>query len=163
MREPRGERMRFQMVDRDEGLLRRPGDALCRHRADDQPADQPRPGSRCHAIKLVDGCAGFGEGAPDEPGDMVEMRPSRDLRNHAAIRRVLLQLGMDQIGADQRARVVAHHRDRRLIAARLDAEYNHRAHMAPRSITRKPDHLRSGLRWLFPLGPGFVGLQGLVG
>ena len=122
VREPRGEGMGFEMVDRHERLLRGPGDALCRHRADDQPANQPRPGSRRHAVEPINRRIGFGEGASDKPGDMIEMRPRGDLRHHPAIRRVLFQLGVDQIRPGQRARVVANHRDRRLVAARLDAE-----------------------------------------
>ncbi len=135
LREPDGEGMGFQMVDRDEWLRGRPGDALCRHRADDEAADQPRPGRRRHAIEPIDGCVSLGEGAPDEPLDMVEMRPRRDLRHDAAIGRVLLQLGVDQIGLDQRPRMVAHHRDRGLVAARLDAE-NGQASVHPKADGR---------------------------
>ncbi len=132
VREPGGERMRFEMVDREERLLRGPGDALCRHRSDDQPADQPGTGGRRHAIELFDARLGFGERAPDQPCDMVEMRPRGDLRHDAAIGRMLGQLGVDQIGPDQRARAVADHRDRSLVAARLDAENSQAACMQGR-------------------------------
>src|SRR5207247_9367852 len=53
--EPRGERVRFEMVDRDKRLLRRPGDTLGRHRADDQPADKAGPGCGGNPVEVGDG------------------------------------------------------------------------------------------------------------
>ena len=74
----------------------------CRHRADDQPADQPGPGRGRDAVEIAEADAGFGQRAARSVVDMVEMRPRRDLRHDPAIGRMLGELRADQIGADLR-------------------------------------------------------------
>ena len=133
--------MRFEVVDRDERLAGGPGDALRRHRADDQPADQPGPGGAATASISPSADAGLAERAADQSVEMVEMRPRRDLGHHAAIGRVLGELRLDQIGADPRpARAPGDHRDRGLVAAGLDAEDDrggtHQRKMARRCLCR---------------------------
>ena len=121
-REPRRQRVRFEMIDRDKRLPGGPGQALCRHRADDQPADQTGTRRGGDPIQPVEVDLRFRHRPPHQTLDMDKMRPRRDLGHDAAIGRVLGDLGMDQIGPDRRQRRVADDRDRGFIAARLDAE-----------------------------------------
>ena len=51
--QPRGQRVRLQVVDRDVGQAVRQGDALGDLAADDQPADQPRPGAGRHPAQVA--------------------------------------------------------------------------------------------------------------
>src|SRR5205823_6423658 len=69
--------------------------------------------------------------------DAVEMGARGDFRHHPAIGRVLGKLRVDQIGADMRSRMVANHRRRGLVAARLNPENDHQTEMARLRLVRK--------------------------
>ena len=57
--QPRGERMRFQMIDRDQRLLADQRDRLGGGQADDDAADQSRPGGRGDAVDRVEAAPGL--------------------------------------------------------------------------------------------------------
>ena len=73
------------MVDGDEGQVAHGGDGLGRHDADDHAADQARPAGRGDAVQLIEGQAGIGHGAGDQPVEMFQMGTRRDFRDDAAI------------------------------------------------------------------------------
>ena len=127
---PRGQCVRLEMIDRGKRLSGCPGDAFCRHRADDQPADQPRPGCGGDAVEVVDAKLGLIQRLADQSLQMVEVRPRGDLRHDPAKGRVLGKLRLHQIGADNGRRAIRHHRDRGLIAAGLDTEHVHAPEMS---------------------------------
>ena len=54
MRQAGGERMRFQMIDRDEGHAEPERDCLAHGDADDQAADQPRARRRGNRVDRVE-------------------------------------------------------------------------------------------------------------
>ena len=127
--QPGGEHMGFEMVDREEREVVRGGDRLAGHRADDDAADQPRPGGRRHPVERIEADPGILHGPRDHPVDRLQMRARGDLRHHPAIVAMGVELVAHHIGED-RAPVVDHRR-RGLVAARLDPE--DQAHPASRN------------------------------
>ena len=148
VREPGGQGMRLQVIDRSKRLLRCPGHPLRGHRADDEAPDQPGASRGGNAVELVDANPGLVERAADQLFDMIEMGPRGDLRHDTAIRLVLGQLCADQIGADVRLRGVANDRRGGLVTAGFNAEDDHQTQMAPLGPPGKP-RKRGGA-----LGPG---------
>ncbi len=117
------------MVDGDEGNATGERDRLGLHDADEDAADEARPGGRGDAGEIAHADAGLGQRAGDDAVEMVEMGARRDLRHDAAIGAMLGQLGEHDVGADALAGV-AHHRRRGLVAAGLDAEDQHGCKLA---------------------------------
>ena len=112
-------------------------DALGHLAADDQPADQPRPGAGRHAAQLAEPQPGARHHAAHQVRQQRQMRPRGDLRHHAAIRRVRRLLAGDALG--QHAAVAVQHRRRGFVARRFDPQ--HRPHQYDRIST-------------FPIFPG---------
>ena len=118
--QPGGEHMGFEMVDREEGEVVRGGDRLAGHRADDDAADQPRPGGRRHPVERIEADPGIRHGPRDHAVDGLQMRARGDLRHYPAIVAMGVELVAHHIGEDRAA--VVDHRRRGLVAARLDTE-----------------------------------------
>ena len=125
--QPRGQRMRFEMVDRDQRLVADQRDRLGGGQADDHAADQAGPGGGGNAVDLVEAVAGLAHRLGDDVVEHLDMGARGDLRHHAAECGVLvtwLSTILDRIRAA--AVVVAlDHRGGGLVAGRLDAEHNH--------------------------------------
>ncbi len=118
--------MRFEMVDRDIRLPGRPGDPLPGHCADQEPANEARPGRGRDRVDLAEPDTGLVERPPHQPVEMVEMRPCGDLRHDAAVGRVLVELRLHDIGADLPPLADDGHRG--LVARGFDTENGERAH-----------------------------------
>ena len=122
--QPRGQRVRLQVVHRHIGQPVRDRDALGEQAADDQPADQPRAGAGRHASQIGEPQPRPRHHAAHLLGQERQMRARGDLRHHPAIRRVLALLAQHRLG--EHAPALVQHRRRRLVARGLDAQ--HRAH-----------------------------------
>ncbi len=84
-RQARGERVRLQVVHRDERQPARQRRALGEAGADDQPADQPRAGGGGDAGEVGVTDARFAHHAADQVGQLGKMRARGDFRHHSAI------------------------------------------------------------------------------
>ena len=82
--EPRGQRVRLQVVDRDEWLSGREGDAFSGHQSDQDPADQTRPRGCGDAVKLFRPDPRFEQRACDQRIDDLDVGARRDFRHDAA-------------------------------------------------------------------------------
>ena len=125
MRQPGGERMRFQMIDRDEGHAEPERDGLAHGDADDQAADQPRARRRGHRVDRIETELGLRQRLADRGIEQLDMGACGDLRHHAAIGRMQVELRAHHARQDLAAAVFVppHQRRRGLVAARLDAEH----------------------------------------
>ena len=137
--EPHGQCMTFEMIDGEERLAAREGDALGRHDADHDAADQAGPAGRRDGVEIVEAQLRLGQGRLDQPVDAFEMGAGSDLRHHAAEAAMLGELAVDDVGQDGADRGVAcrspsgrgfHHRHRRLVAARFDTQDAHGLYLA---------------------------------
>ena len=90
--EPRGERMAFQVIDRDQWLVVGKRDGLGRGQADDDAADQARPGGSGDAVQRLEPHLRFGHGLGDDDIERLDMGARRNLRHHAAECGVLIDL-----------------------------------------------------------------------
>ena len=125
--EPRGQRMRLEVIDRDQRLLRHQRDRLGGGEPDDHAADQAGPGGGRDAVELAKVHAGFGHRLGDDQVERLDMGARGDLRHHAAEGGVRVDLREHHVGADDARPGVGplDHRRRGLVAGRLDAEHNH--------------------------------------
>ena len=114
--------MAFEMIHRDERKAEGVSETLGTCDADEQRADEARPGGDGDAIDVVERHLRVVESACDERKQMLQMLPRGDLRNHAAERAVPLDLRGDQI--DPHRAGVVQHGDRRFVAGSLDSQ-NH--------------------------------------
>ena len=126
--EPHRERMRLQVIDRDQRLLGYERDRLGGGEPDDHAADQPGPGGGRDPVELGEAHAGCGHRLGDDQVERFDMGARGDLRHHPAEGGVCLDLREHHVGADDARPGVRplHHCRRGLIAGRLDAEHEHR-------------------------------------
>jgi len=121
--------MAFEMIDREERLVVREGHRLGRHHAHHDAADQARSAGRGDAVHVSQAELGLGQRIGHQPVEPLEMGACGDLRHHAAEAAVLGQLAVDDIGQDPPHRLIPGRRlddgDRRLVAARFDAQDAH--------------------------------------
>ena len=112
------------MVHRHKGLLRRKGQRLAGHKPHHQPADQAGPGGGGNRVHIVKAEARLAQGGGDERIQMINMGASGDLRHHAAIGRVLVELGQHKVRADgaRPARHARHNSGGGLVAAGFKAQ-----------------------------------------
>ena len=122
--QPRRQRMAFQMVDGIERLAHRPSDRLARHQPDDEPTDQPRPACRSDRIDILQRAPGTQKRFGNQAVQRLHMGARRDLRHHAAIGAVLLELAQHDFTENLALSVRIAHDDGSggLVAARFDAE-----------------------------------------
>lgn len=128
----RRERMRLEMIDRNEGQAARRCDGLGGHAADMDTPDQARP---CRCRDAVDGVQGhirIVERASDDRIQMIEMRARGDLGNNPAERPVVIELAEDDIGENRpAARVgITDNRGGCLVTARFNSQNNHGSDIA---------------------------------
>ena len=119
--------MRLKVVDGDERLSARQRDALARHEADEDAANQARTCGGRHAVQILGRDLGPLERARDEQVDDLDMGARRNLRHDAAEWRVRRDLAHHLVG-ENFARAVGlepHHRRRGLVAGRLNAKDTH--------------------------------------
>jgi len=107
VREPGGQRMRFEMIDGEEGLVVGEGQRLGRHHPHHYTADQAGPAGGGNAVELGEIEAGDGQGVLDQPVDALEMGARGDFRHHAAEAAMLGQLAINHIGQDLAERSIA--------------------------------------------------------
>ena len=89
-----------QVVDGDERQPPRPRERLRRRDADEERADQPRPGRDRDGVDVVERRAGAAERLLDHGRDELEVPPRRDLRDDPAVPRVQLRLRRDDVRED---------------------------------------------------------------
>ena len=123
--EARGQRMRLEMVDREERQAMHRRDRLGGDQPDQQAADQTRSGGRGDARELGESQAGFAHDALDQMVEDLDVRPRRDLRHDAAVGGMARQLAVQRLGAHPALGV--DQGDPGLVAAGLDAEHDGRA------------------------------------
>ena len=131
----RSQRMRLQVVDRNERLAARERHALARHQPDEQAANEARPRGGRHAVEILGRDAGPPERAGDEQIDDLDMGARRNLGHDSAEGRVRRDLAHHLVG-ENIARAVGtqpHHRRRGLVARRLDAKNPHSFAYSPRT------------------------------
>ncbi len=132
----RGERMSFQMVDADEGFVRRPGERLSGGEADQQAADQAGAGGGGDGVDLVERHVGALERAADEMVEIIDMGARRDLRDDAAVGGMFGDLAHHLVGEDfaRSVHALADQSGGRFVAGRLDTQNQHeiRVCFAPR-------------------------------
>ncbi len=133
--EPGGERMRLEMIDRDEGHAASKRDRLPRDHANDQPADQAWPRCRCHAVDRIESEGGLGQRLDDRRVEQLDMGARGDLRHHPAIDGVKVELRAHHARQDGAAAVglEPHEGGCGLVAARLDAEHASGGYVGRRS------------------------------
>ncbi|MNV77993.1 hypothetical protein D3C71_1714580 [compost metagenome] len=85
VRHSRGQRMAFEMVDRQKRLARNAGDCLRRHQPDKQAADQAGTGSRGNRIDIIERHVGPAQRFLDQFVQRLDMRTCRNFRHDAAI------------------------------------------------------------------------------
>jgi len=93
-----GQRVTFEVVDRDKRLAGSPGDPLRHHRADNQTAYKTGARSSGHSIDLGQHDIGLGERAVDHSIEMIEMRPRGNFGNDSTKRGMFGELRPKLIG-----------------------------------------------------------------
>ncbi len=122
--ESRAQGMAFEMVDRVERLVVHGRDRLGHGDTDDNAADQARPGGRGDAVEIGEADPGLAHGGFDQRAEMLQMRAGGDFGHHATVWLVLVELGEQRLG--QHPAPVVDHGGGRFVAARFDAQDNHR-------------------------------------
>ena len=131
---PSSERVRLEMIDRDERDAAPERDRLGGDDADDEPADQAWPCCRRDAIDLIERKPRLVERLKDRGIEQLDMGARRDLRHHPAIDLVQVELRAHHVRQDLAAPVglEPNQGGSRLVAARLDAENGQRGALAAR-------------------------------
>ena len=96
--QPGGQRVTFEMVDRDKRLAGTPGDSLSHHYADNQTAYETGARGSGYSIYLGQRDVGLGERAVDHSIEMTEMGPRGNLGYDPAERRMFGELRSKLIG-----------------------------------------------------------------
>ena len=127
--EPRGQRMRFQMVDRDQRLVVHQRDCFGRGQPDDHAADQAGSGGRGDAVEGGERHLRLAHRLCDDGIERLDMGAGGDFRHDAAEFGMFADLRQDDIGQDAAAppsRSPLDHGGGRFVAGRFDAENDHR-------------------------------------
>ena len=117
--EERGD-VAVQVVDRRKRQAARPGERLRRRDADEQCADEPGALRDRDRVDVVERRPRLAERLAHDRSDELEMSPRRDLGHDAAVARVQVGLGGDDVGAN--LPLLGHERRRGLVAGRLEPE-----------------------------------------
>jgi hypothetical protein len=125
--QPRGERMRFEVIDRHQRLAVDERDRLGGGQPDNDAADQAGTGRGRHAVDPVERGAGVGHGLADDAVERFHVGTRRDFGNHAAKDGMVAVLRQHHVGQDLARPLAAalHHRGRGLVASGFDSEYKH--------------------------------------
>ena len=114
--------MAFEVVDRQQRLVRGHRQRFGADQPDHHPADQPRSGSNRDRIDIGQRHPGIGERGGDQRHHPFDMRARRDFRDHPAIWPVRVVLRGNVLGEDRAG--VVHKRGGSLVARGFNAE-NH--------------------------------------
>ena len=106
-READGERVRFQVIDRNQRQLVHQRHRFGGRDPDQQAANQSRPGRHRHASKVGERHTGLAQSPCYDLVETLHMRAGGDLRHHAAIAAVLFPLRPHDVGQDAPAAVGA--------------------------------------------------------
>ena len=93
-----GQRVTFEVVDRDKWLAGTPGDPLRHHRADNQTAYKTGTRGSGNSIDLGQRDTGLDERAVDHIIEMIEMRPRGNLGHDPTKRSMFGELRLKLIG-----------------------------------------------------------------
>ena len=113
-----------EVIDADQRFAARPGEAFREPEADEERAREAGPRGHGDAVDVAEPDAGAGERFADDGGDRSDVIARGDLRDDAAVRRMELDLTLDDVAKDHApspvttAAAVSSH-------ARLDAEDVH--------------------------------------
>jgi hypothetical protein len=121
--------MCFEVVDGNERLARDERDGFCRRQTDNDPTDQARTGSGSDSIELRIAHVGLLHGATNDAVQQLNVRSCSDLRHHAAVVPMLVELRMNDVRADRTLAlaIAMHDRGGGLIAGGLNAKNEHSA------------------------------------
>ncbi len=149
--------MAFEMIDRQQRQPARRREALGRHQADNDAADQAGAGGCRHTVEIVPADARFVHRLGDQPVEMLDMGAGGDFRHNAAKGRMFGDLRENDVGENfapgVRACAAAHDGGSRLVAACLDAEQGERFRHGFR-IPESPAFLSRGEDNRAITGPG---------
>ena len=122
-----GERVRFEMIDREQRLAVHECDRLRGGEADDHAADEAGTGGGGDPVELDKAFSRRAHRLGDDHVERLDVGARSDFRHHAAECGVLRDLREHNIGQDfSRTRLgPLDHRRRGLVAGRLDAEHEH--------------------------------------
>ena len=136
--------MRFEMIDRDKRRAMHQCDRLRRRQPDDDAADQARAGRGRDAAERRIADPRLFHRRFDDAVEQVDMGARGDLRHHAAVRRVVLDLRVDDIGQNAAGTVLGplDHGGGGLIAGCLDAQHQHLKKIPPKSPLPSPKNRR---------------------
>ncbi len=129
--EPRGQRMRFQVVDRDQRLVVDERDGFRRGQANDDAADQTRPRGRRNTIQRAEGYLRLAHRRADNRIQRLDVGAGGDFRHHAAECRMFGDLRKHHVGQDAALPVVGpfDQGGGGFVAGGFDAEDDHRCIM----------------------------------
>ena len=116
--------MPFQMINREQRLVRREGKSLASEQRDHDSADQARSGGRGHGIDVVDRQFGVTQDLFDQRRQYLHVRPCRNFGNDAAIRLVRAVLAHNRLRKNS---TIACHQRRSAVVARglKTQDYSH--------------------------------------
>ncbi len=111
IRQPRGQRMSGQMIDRQKRQPVHQRHGLGRHYPDDHPADQAGPPGGRDPMQIRKSNARLVHGLSHQPVHVLQMAAGSDFRHDALIGQVFLMLGQNRLAQNPRARraLVVHH------------------------------------------------------
>ena len=122
IRQPRRERVAFEVIDRQQRLACRHRQRLGAHQSDNHPADQPRPCGGGNRVDIGKAKARLAHHPFDHRRQALGMGARGDFGHHPAIGRMFGFLAGDRLGNDRP--VAAHQRHGGLVATRFDTEYD---------------------------------------
>ena len=126
--QPRGQRMGFEVIDRDQRLVVGQRDRLGHGQPDDEAADQTRPGGRRDAVERREADIGLRHRLGDDEVERFDMGAGGDLGHDAAERGMLVDLRQHDVGQNAAALAVRgefDHGGGGFVAGRFDAEHDH--------------------------------------
>ena len=119
----RREEVPFHVMNRQGGNAQGEGQTATKGGPHQQGAHKPGPGGIGHAIEIVELPAGLGQHAFEERQKTTAVVPAGELRHHAAIGGVEVNLAMERVGDESAFRI--EERETRLVAGAFDAKHAH--------------------------------------
>jgi len=117
------ERMSLEMIHRDQRTCDRSGDRLARHQTDHDTADQAGPCCRSDPRQISERHLRLVHRLFDDAVEILHVGARRDLRDHAPVGSMLVELRQDDIRED--FALAVDHGGGRLITTRFDSQYDH--------------------------------------
>lgn len=123
-----GEDVAFEVIDGEEGFAQGEGEGFGTGDADKQSTGEPGAGGDGDGVELTGGCSGACQGFPDNGNDVAEVLAAGELRNHAAVEGMEVNLAGDNRGEGLSA--VPDHGGRCLVTGGLNAEDEAGGHLS---------------------------------